>query len=204
MGVGLGSLIQIISILPASLFGWYQVVGYSWQFNPASIFGPAFFYAFFFCAEIGVIEEVMFRGFLLQIINDRHSLKTAVVISSVVFGLLHFGGLRSDFPWYMSLVSATLTGFLFAQAFLVHRNLLLPIGIHFSWHFTARLLGDVGVGPNEAMFLVTEVKGPVLLVNPRSGGAGIFELVGVAVASLSLYWMAKRKGKDRSRIKVAL
>jgi len=192
IGVGLGALVQIISVLPASLFGWYRVIGYTWQFHPASILGPAFFYAFFFCAETGIIEEVMFRGFLLQIISDRYSLRIAVVISSVVFGLLHFGGFQNEFPWYMSLVSATLAGFLFAQAYLLYGNLWIPIGIHFSWHFVARLLGDVGVGPDEALLLVTEVKGPILLVNPRSGGAGALELVGVAVVSIIILMMTKR------------
>jgi len=167
IGVGLGALVQIISVLPASLFGWYRVIGYTWQFHPASILGPAFFYAFFFCAETGIIEEVMFRG-------------------------LHFGGFQNEFPWYMSLVSATLAGFLFAQAYLLYGNLWIPIGIHFSWHFVARLLGDVGVGPDEALLLVTEVKGPILLVNPRSGGAGALELVGVAVVSIIILMMTKR------------
>ena len=84
------------------------------------------------------------------------------------------------------------SGFLFAQAYLLYNKLWLPLGIHFAWHFAARTLGSTGVPASEAAILVTEVKGPTLLVVTKAGGASVFELVGVAVVSLIIWFMSKK------------
>jgi membrane protease YdiL (CAAX protease family) len=196
IGVGLGFVVEIISVILMAIMGWYKITGFSWNFNSLSVLSAAYVYAIFFCIETGVIEEVMFRGFLIKLVSDRYDLKIAVVASSIIFGLLHFSGSNNAFPWWAALVSATVAGFMFAQAFLVHRNLWLPIGIHFAWHFAGRTLGTVGVAGENALFLATEVQGPILLVDPKSGGAGLCELVGVFVVSLILWKMSNKAKKN--------
>jgi membrane protease YdiL (CAAX protease family) len=186
-GIGLGFLVQMVSVLLASVFGWYEVVGLSWEHASASLVGAAAFYAFFYSVETAVVEEVLFRGLLLQVVGRRAGMAAGIALSSIVFGLAHFPGLGSDFPWWMSLLSATAAGLVLAQAYVLHGSLWVPMGIHFGWHMGARLLGSVGVAPGEALLLVTDVDGPALLVSSRAGGAAAFELVGVALVSLILW-----------------
>ena len=40
--------------------------------------------------------------------------------------------------------------------------------------------------------MVTEVHGPALLVSTNAGGAGLFELIGVLVASLIMFYIRRR------------
>jgi membrane protease YdiL (CAAX protease family) len=184
LGIGLGFLIEAVSVLLAVTFGWYSVEGFSWEYASVSLVGAAAFYGVFFAVETAALEETLFRGLLLQFVRPRSGTVSAVALSSGLFGLLHFSGFGDEFPWWMSILSATTVGLLFAQALLASGTLWVPMGIHFGWHLAARLLGSVGVGPGEALLLVTEVRGPALLVSTRSGGAGVFELVGVVLASL--------------------
>jgi membrane protease YdiL (CAAX protease family) len=195
LGIGFALVIELTSVLLMRLVGWYEVVGFTWQFNPAAMLGPAFLFVLVLAIETGIIEEVFFRGLLITTVADRSKLGTAVVFSSILFGLMHFSGATEDFPWWASITSATIAGFMFAQAFLLCRSLWLPLGIHLGWHLWARILGSVGVTPDEALCLVTEVKGPGLLVNTKAGGAGGVELVGVGIVSLILWQMSKRSRK---------
>ncbi|MHC4696446.1 MAG: lysostaphin resistance A-like protein [Planctomycetota bacterium] len=203
IGVGLGFVVQIVAALSMWVMGWYSVVGLAWESNSLSALGPAWFYALFFCIETGVIEEVMFRGFLIRLVTDRYDLKKAVIASSMIFGIVHFGGFGGGFPWWASLISASAGGFVFAQAFLVHRSLWIPIGMHFAWHLAARTLGTVGVGGSEALCLVTEVQGPVLMISTRAGGAGVCELAGVGVVSLVLWQVRKRMPRQLEPLTIA-
>ena len=196
IGIGLGFIIQTIALLLMWVFGWYRIVGLSWHFNQPSILAPALLFAFIYSAETGVIEESLFRGFFMNLITDRYNLTKAIIFSSLLFGLLHFSGTSNEFPWWMSLLSATVAGFLFAQAYLLYNNLWLPLGIHFAWHFAARTFGTAGVSASDAVFLVTEVEGPTLLVVTKAGGASVFELIGVVVVSLIIWFMSKRVKKE--------
>jgi hypothetical protein len=63
--------------------------------------------------------------------------------------------------------------------------------MHFAWHFSARLLGSTGSGIDDAVYAVTRVSGPELLVSTEAGGAGGFEMLGVALVSF-LLWRMKR------------
>lgn len=193
LGVSLGFVIQLVALFLMALFGWYRVEGFLWQFKSAAAILPSLLFAFVFGAETGILEETIFRGFLMNSIADRYGVTTGVITSSIVFGLLHFSGPSAEFPWWMSLLSATIGGFLFAQAYLLFNSIWVPLGIHFAWHFAARTLGTPGVTPGEACFLVTRVDGPTLLVGTKFGGASILELVGVGACSLIIYLIYRKK-----------
>jgi membrane protease YdiL (CAAX protease family) len=193
LGISLGFVIQLVALLLMVLFGWYSVDGFLWHFKSAGAILPSLLFAFVFSAETGILEETIFRGFLMNSIADRFGSGTGVITSSIVFGLLHFSGSSAEFPWWMSLLSATIGGFLFAQAYLLFKSIWVPLGLHFAWHFAARTLGTPGVSPEEACFLVTNVDGPTLLVGTKFGGASIFELIGVGVCSLVIYLISKKR-----------
>lgn len=192
IGMGMGFLIQIVSVAIMSACGWYSIAGLAWEFRSLDAIMIAGLYAVLIGVETAIIEEVLFRGFLIRACADRFDVRRAVILSSVLFGILHFGGFDTGFPWWASLLSATAAGFVFAQAFLVRGRLWIPFGMHFAWHFAARLLGSTGTGIDEAVCLVTHVEGPELLVSTRAGGAGGSEIVGVVLVSLLLWRMRPR------------
>ena len=193
IGVFLGFVIQFTALILMALFGWYSIEGVLWDFLSVGTLLPALLFAFVFSAETGILEESIFRGFFMNSLAERYNLKIGVVVSSIAFGLLHFSGTTNEFPWWLSLISATITGFIFAQAYLLFNNIWVPLGLHFAWHFAARILGTPGVNQEEACFLVTDVDGPILLVVTKAGGASIFELIGVGLCSLIIFLLNKKR-----------
>jgi len=193
LGIFLGFIIQIIPLLIMFSFGWYSVEGWLWEFKPLAVLMPALLYSTLFSLETGIIEESLFRGFLMNAFTERYNIRIGLIVSSVVFGLLHFSGFSNDFPWWLSLSSATLAGFVFGQAYLLKGNIWVPLGIHFAIHFAARTLGTVGVSPEEATLLVTKVEGPVMLVVTKSGGASILELIGYISVFVILLLLKKKQ-----------
>jgi len=82
----------------------------------------------------GVIEEVLFRGVIFRIVESSLGTWIALAISSLLFGLVHFGNPNATL---ISSVAIMLeAGLMLAGAYLLTRRLWLPIGIHIGWNFT--------------------------------------------------------------------
>jgi membrane protease YdiL (CAAX protease family) len=193
LGIGLGTLIVSVSTLLSWLMGWYQFMGFSWDFRPPAILLPAFVMSFIAIIQSPLLEEVIFRGFIFQTLSDRWGLRPAIFISSLLFGIAHLTSL-DEFAWWAGIISAFLAGLMFAQAYLVHKSLWIPIGIHFGWIFSGRLLNDIGGSSDKTLLLASKVEGPAFIVAPSGGGAGLLELVGVGLVSLIL-WHISRSNK---------
>ena len=75
-----------------------------------------------------ILEEFVFRGFLLTSLTKFMPVPAAVLASSVGFGAAHFS--VKDFP------ELTVLGLLLGSSYLRSRNLLTPILIHGLWNGT--------------------------------------------------------------------
>jgi membrane protease YdiL (CAAX protease family) len=73
-----------------------------------------------------LLEEVVFRGFLLTSLTKWLPAPGAVLFSSVIFGLVHFA--PRDFPELVAL--GCVLGFSYVRT----RNLLVPMFIHSLWN----------------------------------------------------------------------
>lgn len=69
-------------------------------------------------------EEVLFRGVLHGYLSDRWHFSLGLIISSVIFGLLHLG-----YP-----ISATIMGITFVVLYKLTRSLIVPIILHAVWN----------------------------------------------------------------------
>lgn len=196
LGIGLGALIVSVSTLISWLMGWYQFIGFSWDFRPPAILLPAFVLSVIAIIQSPLLEEVIFRGVLFRTLRDRWGLRSAVFLSSLLFGIAHLTSLE-DLAWWAAIISAFLAGLMFTQAYLCHGNLGIPIGIHFGWIFSGRLLNDIGGASEKTLLLASKVEGPALIVTPSGGGVGLLELLGVGLVSLIL-WHISRSKKNRS------
>ncbi|MFS8618105.1 MAG: CPBP family intramembrane glutamic endopeptidase [Solitalea sp.] len=81
---------------------------------------------------VAFVEEVMFRGYFLNVFMDRYTPLTSVLITSILFGSMHF--LNPSFGW-LGLVNITLAGVLIGLTYFIRKTIWLPLGIHFGWNF---------------------------------------------------------------------
>lgn len=80
-----------------------------------------------------VMEEVLFRGILFRGLTSSYSAKKAVIISAIIFALLHLNPVQ--------LLPAFLLGLFFGFLYMKTNSLGLVILLHFTANFTA-LIGE--------------------------------------------------------------
>jgi uncharacterized protein len=84
----------------------------------------------------GLSEELLFRGVMLPALGLN---LTAVVISSVLFGVLHLSG-AGQWPY---VVWATIVGFALGYCTLVTGNLVVPVVAHIITNLVSSFLWKV-------------------------------------------------------------
>ncbi len=98
---------------------------------------------------VAISEEVFCRGYLLNNLMEKMPKNLAILVSSVLFSLMHFANPHFGF---IGFVNIFLSGVLMANVYLRSGDLSIPIGFHFSWNLTQAVFGiavsgqsDVGV-----------------------------------------------------------
>jgi uncharacterized protein len=114
---------------------------------------------------VAVLEEFIFRTFPLVAFAERYPNWLAILLTSTLFGLAHYG--NPGFTW-LAMLNITLAGALFAILVLIYKNIYWAVGIHFGWNFTQGvLLGYKVSGTNSQGIVNATPKGNILL----SGGS---------------------------------
>ena len=175
------------------------VVGIAALFNVYDIVGPGdtrelVNYIAGMTVAAAFMEELLFRGILFRWIEEFAGSWAALVVTSALFGLAHL--FNPNATWASSLAIAVEAGVMLGGAYMLARNLWLPIGLHAAWNFTQGFVFDVPVSGMDMHGLVeARLSGPVLL----SGGpfgleASIIGVVLCIPVGAALVVLAVRRG----------
>jgi len=96
-----------------------------------STFFQQIFYILFFVV-MAANEEIMFRGYILETLLETESKVKALIISSVIFAVLHC--LNPNLTW-VSVLNISIAGFLLGISYIYVRNLWFPTMLHFAWNY---------------------------------------------------------------------
>ena len=124
IGVFIGIIMISSTILSLMVFGYYTVEGFGFQ--GMSLLLSLEYYFIGACCE-----EIVFRGIILRFIGIRWNAVAALVISSVLFGILHC--FNYGMTW-MGIIGIILVGFLFGSMYLYSGSIWMPLGIHWIWN----------------------------------------------------------------------
>lgn len=131
LGFSIGAIFMSVTIALAYLGGAYTL-DHSINFN-INFAVPLVFFLL-----VGLAEELIFRGFIFLTFEKGFGTKWALVIASLLFGYFHMlnklNGVAEDYKPLCCLFLAIEAGFLLNAAFLIRRNLWIPVGIHWSWN----------------------------------------------------------------------
>lgn len=140
-----------------------------------------------FAGATGFIEELGFRGYIFQNLGSRFPLWLATLVTGVVFGLLHFGEIRSGSAIF--LVQAVLITTLFVLCRLRSGALWLAIGVHAGWNWMEDSIFGFASTDTHALLHLKFLQ-PIAVVFPEFGFVGVLmELLGIG----SLVWLPRRK-----------
>lgn len=145
----------------------------------------------------GVCEELIFRGGLFRIVEQRWGTLAGLLVSSGLFGIAHI--FNPNATLVSSLAIMVEAGLLLGLAYTVTRSLWLPIGLHFGWNFTEGGIYTAQVSGGKIPGLLnTTLAGPVNLTGGEFGPEA--SLLGVAlslIVSLFLLMLTIRRGQWR-------
>nr|WP_278189690.1 CPBP family intramembrane glutamic endopeptidase [Brevibacterium sp. ZH18] len=189
--LGLGALIGIglfsLAIAAIALLGGYAVDGLG---SPGALLG-----LLGLMAAAAVTEEVIFRGVLFRVVEERTGSWIAMAITGLVFGLMHL--LNPNASLFGAIAIAVEAGFMLTAAYMATRRLWVPIGLHFGWNIAAGGIFSTEVsGANTPQGLLdATMSGPVLLTGGDFGPEGsVFSIAICILAGAIFVWMAHRRG----------
>lgn len=87
---------------------------------------------------VAILEEVLFRGYILKNLMLSFNKYIALIISSIVFAIAH--GANPNISLF-SLTGLFLAGIALGVSYIYTKNLWYPIAFHFSWNLFQSLFG---------------------------------------------------------------
>ena len=126
LGLLLGVLYFALVVALMALAGCYAVTGAQFHFLPQ-------LEAFLMFLSVAVFEEIIFRGILFRLIDDRWNTFAALFVSALIFGFGHLPNPGATI--WSSFAIAVEAGLLLGAAYKFSGTLWLPIGIHWAWNY---------------------------------------------------------------------
>lgn len=187
IGAIIGFVLQSLTILVIYLNGSYSVVA----INPISFILIPFALMF----TVAIIEEILVRGIIFRIIEEKLGSYWALIISSLLFGVLHLWNPNSTI---LSSICITTAGFLFGAAFIYTRSLWLPIAIHFAWNFTqSGIYGAITSGNEKTNSLINaKIQGLEIITGGEFGPEGSIQAIIICfVATVVFLFLSHKENK---------
>ena len=111
-------------------------------------------FGLFFLVAVG--EEIIFRGFIFRMIDQRFSTWVALLVSALIFGFVHYTNPNGTI--WASVAIAIEAGLMLAMAYKCTNSLFFPIGIHWTWNFSqGNVFGFAVSGTSVDNSLITPV-----------------------------------------------
>jgi membrane protease YdiL (CAAX protease family) len=134
-------------------------------------------------------EELVFRGFAFQALVHNMGPATAIVITSVFFGLAHLG---NPHPTLISTVNTIVAGIWLSVAYLVTRSLWFSTALHYSWNLAMVYLFGLpvsGISTFDTLgVLAGQDRPPVFISGGDYGPEGGVAATLVLILSTLLIW----------------
>jgi len=167
LGVVIGATLQCLTVLVIYLNGGFKVI----SVNPVSAIIIPMAMAF----SAAIFEEIIIRGIIFRIMEEKLGSYIALIISAAIFGALHL--LNPHATVVSAICIAIQAGLLLGAAYIYSRNLWLPIALHFAWNFTQTGIFGAITSGNEKMtgLLVSKITGPQLITGGTFGPEGTLQ-----------------------------
>lgn len=191
LALGRGTLIGVALfgavIANIALLGDYEIRGWGSIGGAIGLVG--------FMAAAAVTEELLFRGVLFRIVEERTGTGIALVLTGLLFGLSHLFNPHASL--WGALAIAIEAGGMLTAAYAATRKLWVPIGVHFGWNFAAAGLFGTEVSGNGTPqgLLDAATSGPSIVTGGDFGPEGsLYSVLFCVLATSAFLWLARRRG----------
>jgi membrane protease YdiL (CAAX protease family) len=150
----------------------------------------------------GVAEEMVFRGLIMKTLEKRWGRPLAIILPSVIFGLLHVLGVKMNLvDLFFLLVAGTSVGIMFSLIVYESNSIWPSAMVHGVWNMI--MIGDIlNIGTSHkpgALFSYKLATTSTLITGGAFGvEASIFAISGYLVVILWTLSLLKKKRNDQS------
>ncbi|MEQ8142698.1 CPBP family intramembrane glutamic endopeptidase [Streptomyces sp. OP7] len=186
-GLLIGVLVFGAVVGNIAFLGHYEVEGWGSATGAVGLAG--------FMAAASVTEELLFRGVVFRIMEERAGTWTVLIVTSVLFGAWHLANPDASL-WGVAVITLS-AGPMLGAAYVATRNLWVPMGLHFGWNFAASGLFSTEVSGNDTQqgLLDASTSGPTLISGGEFGPEGsLYTLVFCLLVAVGFLWLARRRG----------
>ena len=129
------ALVLVIAML---LGGHWEINTFNTEERNATLTGAIFFYGL----ATGIVEELIFRGVIMRCLEKRFNMQIAIIVPSVLFGLLHIIGNDLDFVSIVQLlIAGSIVGVLFSLIAYESNSVWNNALVHGIWNMA--LIGGI-------------------------------------------------------------
>ncbi len=162
-GWGLGTLLVLLVFVALWVAGWVTVE----RASPPLL---AFTASVLTWIIISFVEELTFRGYIMQGLAKGWGMPIAVIVSSILFAAVHSLNPDADL---LAIFNIFFAGVFFALGYLVTASLWFAAGLHIGWNLTLiHIVGFPGSGFTEPSLFQSTVDGPDLMTGGAFGPEG--------------------------------
>jgi membrane protease YdiL (CAAX protease family) len=111
------------------------------------------------------LQEILFRSYIFQSIENNYNVLSAIIITSVLFLGSHIGAIKAGIIPSLNVFGA---GLVFAIAYYKTKNLWMSIVIHFIWNFSVSSILYKPITEYKGLELF-QLKGSKLLAGGENG-----------------------------------
>jgi len=199
VGLLFAAVLMALVYLAEWAFGWLVFESFAWSTQSLSQIVVGILTVAFTHIIVGWSEELFSRGYWLQNISDGLNIFWGVLISSLIFGIIHIA--NPNWSW-MAVINITINGFLLAYAYLRTCQLWLPIGLHIGWNiFEGAVFGFPVSGLDSFVLIHQTVHGPELLTGGAFGPeAGLINLPIIALGAVLVYWYTRNRSQTNEPV----
>jgi len=184
-GFSIGGFLVILFVAGAKLFGAFQL-DWATYTNPGRM-----------VLTLGILilaaafEELIFRGYPMQVLMNGMGPWPAMLVMSVLFGLLHAGNQNSS---VLGVFNTIVAGLMLSLAYFKTRSLWFPYGLHLAWNVgTGMVVGFPLSGTGFSSIWLAHVNGPSWLLGADYGPEGGLLGTLVFVAGAVIVWKLPTK-----------
>ena len=142
---------------------------------------------------VGYWEELVFRGYLFQNMKDGLGLVWAVIISCLLYGIIHSANPNATI---LSTIIIIFFGFLRLYGYLITNMLWLSMGMHIGWNFfQSPIFGFAASGHQHATLIKLTINDPEWLSGGSFGPEGSLLIIPILFLALAVMRIWGRQSK---------
>ncbi len=121
------------------LFGFGTI---SYKFVSTNLILNNFLTQLFVMLMVALLEESIMRGYMLQRLMHKYSIRKAIIISTLIFALPHLLSYSASSSFFIGFINVSLVAVLWSIVIIKTNSLMFAVGFHWAWNIAQKLLLD--------------------------------------------------------------